>query len=175
MTTRQRVAFIRDLTIRQRRRQRQREKSRSSRATSCWRSCQNWGCEFYERERWRRPLMSTKVFSKLCLSFVTPFSWLMLPVWLSLKNLCYSTIYTKNADLPYTNYERFDLDKMTDDECKTEFRFYKNDIYNLADVLTLPDRIVCYNGVNVDMVEALCIFLKRASEVQSQTLRNKAK
>ena len=72
-------------------------------------------------------------------------------------------------------YERFDLDKMTDDECKTEFRFYKNDIYNLADVLTLPDRIVCYNGVNVDMVEALCIFLKRASEVQSQTLRNKAK
>lgn len=50
---------------------------------------------------------------------------------------------------------------MTDDECKTEFRFYKNDIYNLADVLTLPDRIVCYNGVNVDMVEALCIFLKR--------------
>ena len=64
---------------------------------------------------------------------------------------------------------------MTDDECKTEFRFYKNDIYNLADVLTLPDRIVCYNGVNVDMVEELCIFLKRASEVQSQTLTNKAK
>ena len=64
---------------------------------------------------------------------------------------------------------------MTDDECKTEFRFYKNDIYNFADVLTLPDGIVCYNGVNVDMVEALCIFLKRASEVQSQTLRNKAK
>ena len=31
---------------------------------------------------------------------------------------------------------------------------------NLADVLTLPDRIICYNDVNVDMVEALCIFLK---------------
>ena len=64
----------------------------------------------------------------------------------------------KNPDLPYTNYECFDLDKITDDECKTEFRFYKNDIYNLADVLTLPDRIICYNGVNVDMVEALCIL-----------------
>ena len=37
----------------------------------------------------------------------------------------------------------------------------RNDIYNLADVLSLPDRIVCYNGVNVDMVDALCIFLKR--------------
>ena len=75
--------------------------------------------------------------------------------------LLYDLHKPKNPDLPYTNYERFDLDKMTDDECKTEFRFYKNDIYNLADVLTLPDRIVCYNGVNVDMVEALCIFLKR--------------
>ena len=90
--------------------------------------------------------------------------------------LLYDLHKPKNPDLPYTNYEPFDLDKMmTDDECKTEFRFYKNDIYNFADVLTLPDRIVCYNGVNVDMVEALCIFLKRASEVQSQTLRNKAK
>ena len=72
--------------------------------------------------------------------------------------LLYDLHKPKNPDLPYTNYERFDLDKMTDDECKTEFRFYKNDIYNLADVLTLPDRIV---GANVDMVEALCIFLKR--------------
>ena len=90
--------------------------------------------------------------------------------------LFYDLHKPKNADLPYTNYEPFDLDKMmTDDECKTEFRFYKNDIYNFADVLTLPDRIVCYNGVNVDMVEGLCNFLKRASEVQSQTLRNKAK
>ena len=75
--------------------------------------------------------------------------------------LLYDLHKPKNPDLPYTNYECFDLDKMTDDECKTEFRFYKNDIYNLAEVFTLPDRIVCYNGVNVDMVEALCIFLKR--------------
>ena len=75
--------------------------------------------------------------------------------------LLYDLHKPKNPDLPYTNYECFDLDKMTDAECKTEFRFYKNDIYNLAEVFTLPDRIVCYNGVNVDMVEALCIFLKR--------------
>jgi len=31
----------------------------------------------------------------------------------------------------------------------------------LADPLTLPDRIICYNGVNVDMEESICIFLKR--------------
>jgi len=75
--------------------------------------------------------------------------------------LHYDLHQPKNPDLPYTNYECFDLSKMTDDECKTEFRFYKNDIYNLAEVFTLSNQIVCYNGVNVDMVEALCIFLKR--------------
>ena len=75
--------------------------------------------------------------------------------------LPYDVNKPKNPDLRYTNYDHFDLDKMTDDECKTEFRFYKNDTYNFTDVLTLPDRIICYNGVNVDMVEAFCIFLKR--------------
>ena len=49
--------------------------------------------------------------------------------------LLYDLNKLKNPDLPYTNYDHIDLDKMTDDECKTEFRFYKNDVYNLADVL----------------------------------------
>ena len=75
--------------------------------------------------------------------------------------LLYDLNRPKSPDLPYTNSEQLDLDKMTDDECKTEFRFYKNDIYNLAGPLTLPDRIICYNGVNVDMEESICIFLKR--------------
>ena len=66
----------------------------------------------------------------------------------------------KNPDFPYTNYQQFNLNKMTDDECKTECRFYKNDIYNLADVLTLPDRIICYNDVNGDSVEQFALFLK---------------
>ena len=33
--------------------------------------------------------------------------------------LLYDLHKPKNPDLPYTNYECFDLDKMTDDECKT--------------------------------------------------------
>lgn len=44
--------------------------------------------------------------------------------------LLYDLHKPKNPDLPYTNYKCFDLDKMTDDECKIEFRFYKNDIYS---------------------------------------------
>lgn len=50
---------------------------------------------------------------------------------------------------------------MTDDECKTKFRFYKNDIWELCKIVNLPDRIVCYNGINSDRTEAFCIFLKR--------------
>jgi len=75
--------------------------------------------------------------------------------------LLYDINTPKNPDIPYWRYEPFDLDQMTDDECKTEFRFYRNDIYELSEILNLPDRIVCYNGVNVDRTEAFCIFLKR--------------
>jgi hypothetical protein len=49
---------------------------------------------------------------------------------------------------------------MTDDERLAEFRFFRNDIYNLADKLELPVEIKCYNGIIVDNIEGLCIFLK---------------
>ena len=55
----------------------------------------------------------------------------------------------------------FNLDNMTDDECKTEFRFFRNDIYNLINVLRVPAELTCYNGLKDDPVEAMCIFLKR--------------
>ena len=50
---------------------------------------------------------------------------------------------------------------MTDAECKVEFRFLRNDIYSLADALRLPPTIVTYNGLVVQSIQALCIFLKR--------------
>ena len=75
--------------------------------------------------------------------------------------LLYDVNSPKNPDIPYWSYERFDLDLMTDYACKSEFRFYKNDIYELNEVLNLPDRITCHNGVNVDITDALCIFFKR--------------
>ena len=39
-------------------------------------------------------LSQRKFFRKPCQSSMTLFSWFMLPVWLTLKNSCYSTIYT---------------------------------------------------------------------------------
>ena len=62
--------------------------------------------------------------------------------------LLYDVNSPKNPDIPYWSYEQFDLDLMTDHECKTNEQ--------LSEILNLPDRTVCYN---VDRTEAFCIFL----------------
>ena len=53
--------------------------------------------------------------------------------------------------------------ELTNAECNAEFRFYKHDIYKLADALQLPDEFVTYNGLIVESIPALCICLKRVS------------
>ena len=75
--------------------------------------------------------------------------------------LLYDLNSSENLEFPYWKYGRFDLDSMTDDECKAEFRFYKNDIYLLGEVLDIPDIMKCPNGVLVDGTEALSVLLKR--------------
>ena len=75
--------------------------------------------------------------------------------------LLYDANKPRNPDIPYFVYDEFNLNSMTDDECKTEFRFYRNDIFNLIDVLRIPPELTCNNGVKVDSVTATCIFLKR--------------
>ena len=63
--------------------------------------------------------------------------------------------------LPYAMYDQFNLEGMADNECLVEFRFKKLEIYQLVNVLQLPEALKCYNGTVVDPVEALCICLKR--------------
>jgi len=46
--------------------------------------------------------------------------------------LLYDVNKSKNPGYPYWNYDAFDLDSTTDDECTSEFRFLKNDVYLLA-------------------------------------------
>ncbi|XP_046840374.1 uncharacterized protein LOC124434526 [Xenia sp. Carnegie-2017] len=75
--------------------------------------------------------------------------------------LLYDVNKPKSPRIPFWRYEDFDLDRMTDDECLAEFRFFRNDIYNLAEILELPGEIKCYNGLKVGNIEGLCIFLKR--------------
>ena len=75
--------------------------------------------------------------------------------------LLYDLNKSSNLELPYWSYDQFDLDLLSYDECKSEFRFYKRDVYLLAEVLQISDQIQCYNRLVVYGIEALCIFLKR--------------
>ena len=44
-----------------------------------------------------------------------------------------------NLEIPYWQYQPFNLDRMTNYECKVEFRFTKNDTYDLVDIRLMPD------------------------------------
>ena len=57
---------------------------------------------------------------------------------------------SKDKELSYYNYDYFELDKLSDDECLVRFRFLKNGIYQLAEALGLPEEMKCYNGVKFD-------------------------
>ena len=63
--------------------------------------------------------------------------------------------------LPYWNYDRFILEDMTDEECTAELRVRKSDIYQVCASLNLPHLYRCYNRLEFDSVEALCVCLKR--------------
>jgi len=68
---------------------------------------------------------------------------------------------SRNPDFPYWKYNEFDLENLNDDQCMVWFRFYRNDIFILADVLGILENIICYNGSKFSKIEAFCIFLRR--------------
>ena len=55
----------------------------------------------------------------------------------------YCSYDSKNPDFPYELYPDFNLDEMDEDECLAEFRFRKQDIPLLADILRIPQRFIC--------------------------------
>ena len=55
----------------------------------------------------------------------------------NLKNLFYCT--SKNFDYPFWNYNRFDLHDWSDEERRSDLRFYKPDVYRLFEVLNIPE------------------------------------
>ena len=70
---------------------------------------------------------------------------------------------SRNPEFSYDVYERFNLEDMEEPECKSEFRFEKQDIPILADVLGLPDKFKCPQRSVAGRIEGLCILLKRTS------------
>ena len=75
--------------------------------------------------------------------------------------LLYDVNTSKNLDIPYWKHDKFDLDCLSDNECKSELRFLKHDIYALLDVLNLPDKTTYPNRFFVYSDEALCMLLRR--------------
>ena len=72
--------------------------------------------------------------------------------------LLHDLFSSKSLNLPYEHYQRFSFDHMEPDECKAEFRFWKNDIPLLADALQIPADLVCSQGTIFDGLEGLCIL-----------------
>ena len=68
---------------------------------------------------------------------------------------------SKNPDMLHGTYSSFDLENLSDDECRVNFRFKKDHIYDLQEALDIPIEFLCYNNVTIDSLEALCIMLKR--------------
>ena len=77
--------------------------------------------------------------------------------------ILYDLNRSNNVDLPYNSYPSFDFDDLEDDECLSEFRFYKNDLPFLTEVLEIPEVVEFYQRSICSGLEALCIFLKRPS------------
>ena len=75
--------------------------------------------------------------------------------------LLYDINQSENVDLPYDLYPFFDFDSLENDECLSDFRFNKEDIPRLAEVLGIPRQIRCYQRSTCSGLEALCIVLKR--------------
>ena len=68
---------------------------------------------------------------------------------------------SKNLELPYDEYGRFDLDKMDDGECLAEFRVKKRDLETMSDALQIPCSFTCDQGSVSDGMEGLCKLLRR--------------
>jgi len=75
--------------------------------------------------------------------------------------LLYDINRSRNPDFPYWKYNPFNLESLNDDQCMAWFRFYKHDIYILADLFGIPENVTCSNGSKFPKIEALCIFLRR--------------
>ena len=75
--------------------------------------------------------------------------------------LLYEASNKKNPALPYWKYDHFDITRLTDEECKADFRFGIAELPLLAQSLKIPESFVCKNGTVAGGMEGLCILLRR--------------
>ena len=68
---------------------------------------------------------------------------------------------SRNLDLPYDEFKRFDLDEMEDSECVAKFRVHKHGLPALAEALQISGVFRCRQGSIIDSMEGLCMLLWR--------------
>lgn len=75
----------------------------------------------------------------------------------------YDLISSRDTDFPYDFYTAFDLDELDESESVAEFRFRRQNVRALSNVLQIPDTIICDQRSVCDSIETLCMLLKRMS------------
>ena len=68
----------------------------------------------------------------------------------------------RHNNQPYhLNFDRFNLNSMSVEECNLNFRFQKDDIPRLADVLGIPEYMHSASQTKWSQIEAICVVLRR--------------
>mgnify|MGYP000217630441 FL=1 len=75
--------------------------------------------------------------------------------------LLYDMFSSRNPSFPYYEYACFNLNSMSEAECKAELRFEKKDLPALAEALQIPPSFKLSQGSIVSGMESLCILLRR--------------
>ena len=74
--------------------------------------------------------------------------------------LLYDIFSSRNPRFPYYEYACFDLNNMSEAECKAEFRFAKKkNLPAVAEALQIPPSFKLRQGSIVSGMEGLCILL----------------
>ena len=81
--------------------------------------------------------------------------------------LLYDEYSSKNPEFKHSDYERFDLDKLGDAECKANFRVEKRDLPALAEALQIPGVFKTNQRSIAGGMEGLCMLLKLLKDLAS--------
>ena len=80
-----------------------------------------------------------------------------------MKNSIFFTIVFCRKIHIFESYDQFDSDDTSSADCKAEFRIERAALCRLADVLQIPPVIKCRQRRLSDVLEGLCVLLRRTS------------
>jgi hypothetical protein len=64
----------------------------------------------------------------------------------ALLRIFISSLSNRNKEEKVLAYQKLDIDNLTNDQCRTMFRFEREDINILSNALRLPEKFICYDN-----------------------------